>query len=150
MQNNDLPSHCFQQTELEHFLSLEGQTLEQVHYFTVPAARAEYLHALELLFAEGPTLLLAADAEEPAMRAITPEQLMATARDLKSRGLALHLLDANRSALWAPLVGETLRAILLSKNEDGLSANDALVFDFGAHRLLLSTAETMGLAVSAL
>lgn len=150
MQNNDLPSHCFRQPELELFLSLEGLTLEQVHYFTVPTAQAEYLHALELLFAEGPTLLLASDAEEPAIRAAEPGQLMATAHDMKARGLSLHLRDANRSALWAPLVGGTLRAVLLSKNEDGLSVNDALVFDFGTRRLLLSTAETMGLAVSAL
>ena len=142
-----VPPDCFAQEELEAFLALEHLLLENVFYYVVPAPTMSYLHAIEMVFAGYGPVVLAADAEEPAIRVLAQEALLEAAYGVQAQGLTMERHTAKASALWASALGTPLMGVLLSKNEDGLSLNDALVLQFKDERLLVSLHETAGLSV---
>ena len=142
-----VPPDCFAQEELEAFLALEHLLLENVFYYVVPAPTMSYLHAIEMVFAGYGPVVLAADAEEPAIRVLAQEALLEAAYGVRAQGLTMERLAAQTSALWASVPGTPLLSVLLSKNEDGLSLNDALVLQFKDARLLVSLHKTAGLSV---
>ncbi|MFZ4635637.1 MAG: hypothetical protein ACOYNO_15635 [Saprospiraceae bacterium] len=143
-----LPPDCFPQAALEAFLAVEQLVLESVYYYTVSAPGLSYLHALELRFAGSQTLLLASAEEEPAIQLIAEGHLLEAAYRLRAQGQVMERRSAHTSPLWVPVLGQPLSGVLLSKNADGLSLNDALVLDFGAARLLVHIGKTEGLSIS--
>ena len=145
--SSGVPPDCFAQEELEVFLALEHLVLENVFYYVVPAPTMSYLHAIEMVFAGYGPVVLAADAEEPAIRVIHQEALLEAAYGIQAQGLTIERHAAQTSALWTLVPGTPLLSVLLSKNEDGLSLNDALVLQFNDARLLVSLHRTAGLSV---
>ena len=142
------PPDCFRQQELETFQAFENQTLGTVHYYLWPAnPEPAFLYALELYFENGETLLLSSGESTEAIRLISAESLVETARKLQEiHGQALlQRMVANVQPLWQGAIGQELAAIQLSRHESGLYRNDALLLDFGAKQIFLQLSEKDGL-----
>jgi hypothetical protein len=145
------PPGCFRQDVVILFQSFGNQVLAEVNYFLwldvsdAPAERPyRFLYALELIFAEGGTLLLSSGEDSEAIQVITAEALVATA----SRLQALHgkptlqRLLRSGQGVWEPVQGKSLTAIQLAPTADGLYSSDALMLDFGATGIIVELPET--------
>lgn len=145
---SSFPPDCFRQEEVEWFQSFENQKLETVHYFLWRVHSGEsFLHALELAFENGETLLLSADEDSDAIRVVSENSLAETARKLqKIHGEAVvQKMLAHAQPLWQDVPGKVLQGIRLSSHENGLYQNDALLLDFGGKRILLQLSLKNGL-----
>lgn len=147
------PPDCFRLEELELFQTFENRVLADVNYYRwLQGAEAadHFLFYLELIFEQEPTLLLTSGEDSAAIRIGSAADLVKTARALQ----ALHgqsviqRLPAANSPLWQPVVGRALEAVRLSKNEQGLYDNDALLLDFGASRILVQLSPDAGLQLT--
>lgn len=150
-----VPPDCFALDELEQFKSVENQALVDVNYYlwfnqkdSGPVPQ-RFLYVLELIFEGTSTLLLSSGEDSLAIRLVAPEMLIRTAQQLQTlHGQpALQRMRAGTFALWQPLVGEELQAIRLSKSENGLYLNDALVLDFGSQQILVQLSPKEGLEI---
>ena len=142
------PADCFKQSELEMFQSFEIQVLHTVNYYRW-RSETEYafLFALELYFENGETLLLSSGESSDAIRIIPAQSLVDTARKLQEMHgkTVIQRLIANTQPLWQGAVGVILQGIQLSRHEGGLYRNDALLFDFGAHKIAVQLSQKDGL-----
>lgn len=155
-ESDPTPPGSFRLEELELFQRFENQILAGVNYYrwlqTTGAGETagDFLFYVELLFENGPALLLTGGEDSTAIRPGSAEALVKTARELQ----ALHgqsvieRLQASDSALWRPALGRRLEALRLSKNEAGLYANDALLLDFGEQRILVRLNPRGGLVLA--
>ena len=132
-QTDHTPPDCFRLEELDDLRSAEGRVLWGVNYYLIKR-QIPVLYYLELLFDDaGDALLLTCGDDSLAIRTARPEDLIRDAERLQ----ALHgervvmRLQAGESRFWAPFVGGLLRQVRLARNSDGLSLNDAVLFDFG-------------------
>ncbi len=142
------PSDCFRQSEVETFQAFEGQKLQTVNYYLWRAnQRSSFLHAIELYFVNGETLLLSSGESSDAIQIIGAEALVQTAQKLKEmHGEALiQRIVADIQPLWRDVIGASLQEILLTRNEAGLYSNEALLFDFGEKQIMLELSEKEGL-----
>jgi hypothetical protein len=138
MQHDNLtPPNCFSQAEITALTAFEGQILTGVNYYLwldLEAGNGAYrfLYALELLFASGETLLLSAGEDTEAIRVISAETLIQTAKKLHElHGQpTIQRLIRDGQGVWAAATGQTLRSIQLARSEEGLFLNDALMLSF--------------------
>lgn len=131
------PPEAFRLEELETFKTFENQSLNEVNYyfwFSPAAPDQRLLLYLELLFASGDALILTSGEDSEAIRVTDAVSLIQHARTLSEQANTpvVSRVSAGASALWQPAVDQPLQAIRLSKNDDGLYHNDALLLDFGA------------------
>lgn len=150
-----IPPNCFRLEELEVLQAAEGKVLEDVQYFLwlnrfegeQPPLR--FLYAVELVLENSPSLVVVADEEEPGLRVVDAESLIQTARDLQTLHgqISLQQVHAGAFPLWESVAGTFLEAVRLTREENGLYLNDALLLDFNQHRILVTLAEKEGLAV---
>ncbi len=149
IQNGDrTPDQCFRQEEVESFLGYEDQRLEAVYYYIWPDEKGGgILFSLELIFDSGERLLLSAGEDSEAIRIISSDTLMDTARKLQELHGApvIQRMMANHQPLWQHAAGEILLAVRLSRHESGLYSNDALMLDFGHRGIILQLSERGGL-----
>ena len=135
-QNDPTPPDCFRQTDVESFQSVENQILSGVQYFLwLDAENAlpyRFLLALELLFESGESLLLSSGEDSEAIRVITAEALLETATHLQElHGKPIiQRMQRSEQGFWPGLMGKVLEAVRLSRHENGLYRNDALLLDF--------------------
>jgi hypothetical protein len=143
------PPDCFRQAELEAFQLFENQILATVNYYLWRSnSKSAFLYALELYFDHGETLLLSSGESSDAIRILSAESLVETARKLKElHGEALiQRIVANVQPLWNDVIGSTLVGIRLSRQEEnGLYSNDAMLLDFGEKQIMLELSEKDGL-----
>ena len=59
--------------------------------------------------------------------------------------MLIQRISALAQPLWQGATGKILEAIRLSRNEQGLYQNDAVLFDFGSKQILLQLSELEGL-----
>ncbi len=150
------PPDCFPLEALNAFQSFEGDGLSDVWYYLwlnrVEDEQAPYrfLYLLELVFDTGRSLMLSSGDDSEAILLSNAEALEKTARQLQTLHgvVSIQKIQAGNFPLWAPLLGKTLEAIRLSRTEEGLYNNDALLFDFGVGAVLLHLAEKEGLALA--
>jgi hypothetical protein len=148
---------CFSLAELKAFQSLEGAVLTDVNYYLwLNQGGSEdmpyrFLYFLELLFEAHTPLLLSSGEDSAAVRISDAEALVKTAESLrKLHGqISIQRVSASALPLWEPLIGHSLEAVRLSKNEEGLYYNDALLLDFGQGQVLVALSGKEGLAVDA-
>jgi hypothetical protein len=151
------PPDCFTLEALETFQQYEGRTLEAVNYYLWlnPGADGEasyrFLFYIELLFDDNMVLLLTSGEDSTAIHIGNAADLVDVAQQLKNLHdkITIQRVSANALPIWAEAVGKPLEAIRLSKNEDGLYWNDALLLDFDAPQILVELAKTEGLGVRA-
>jgi len=144
------PADCFQQTEVETFQTFEGQKLETANYYLWRASsKSSFLYAIELFFDNGETLLLSSGEDSEAIRLITAEFMVKTAKNLQSihREAVIQRVVANVQPLWRDVVGTTLQEIRLARHESGLYHNDALLLGFETKQILLELSEKEGLVL---
>ena len=145
------PAGFFRQWEVETPEKFEHQTLELVNYYVWRKDnQVAFLFALELLFAHGETLLLSSGEDSEAISVIKPEALVKMAQKLQNlHGEALiQRISASIQPIWRDVVGTTMLGVRLSPEaSNGLYQNDALLFDFGEHQVLLALSEKEGLEV---
>lgn len=140
------PPDCFPLEALQAFQRVEACALLDVNYYlwlnNTDADKPPYrfLYCLELVFERQGALLLSSGEDTTAIRIISAETLIRTARDLQQLHNQVSIQRVNCAAfpLWQPAVGSPLQAVRLSRNEDGYYLNDALVLDFGSWRILVS------------
>jgi hypothetical protein len=146
------PPDCFRQEELEAFQTFESQVLQTLRYYLWRSggSAGALLYALELCFADGAALLLSGGEDSEAIAILDPESLVETARKLQAlHGQAvIERMSADAQPLWAGALGQALQGIRLSRHENGLYRNDALLLDFGEKRILLRLGEREGLELS--
>ena len=154
-EENQTPPDCFRLEELEQLQSFENQVLEQVnYYFWINQSEADappyrFLFYLELVFADLRSLLLTSGEESEAIRVSKAEELVKTAEALRAlhNKIVIQRVVAENFPLWENVQGKVLTATQLSKNEQGLCLNDALLLDFGAQKIMVRLSRKEGLEV---
>lgn len=145
---NLAPSGCFPLEALELLQEVEHAPLAHVYYHIRTTPNGAQLLALELNTKCNTTIVLGSDHDEPAVRVFKPQQwLEYVSQVYRDTSAPLHRHVANNLSLWQTLIHQNIREILLSRNEDGLALNDALVIDFGAEKRIVQISETAGLAL---
>ena len=147
------PSEYFRLEEIQALLSFEKQQLSEVVYYVwhdqaeAGAQPHRFLYAIELVFDSGPSLLLSSGDDSEAIRVIQAEDLVDTAKKLQQiHGKAvIQRIPAGRQPQWRSVTGKSLENIRLARNEAGLYLNDAVLLDFGEHRVLVKLNEREGL-----
>jgi len=150
------PPECFGLEELETFQSFESQLLADVNYYLWlnqaddGAIPYRFLYTLELVFDSNDSLLLSSGEDSEAIRVITAETLLETARQLQRLHgkISIQRISAGAQPLWQPAIGKILEGIRLSRNDAGLYLNDALLLDFGKRRILVQLSEKEGLEIA--
>ncbi len=156
-QEDRTPPDCFRLEELEQMQTFENQTLEQVNYYfwinqsEVDAPTYRFLYFLELVFADLRSLLLTSGEDSEAIRVSSAEALVKTADALRAlhNKIVIQRVAAENFPLWEGIQGKVLTAIQLSKNEQGLYMNDALLLIFDAQKILVRLSRQEGLEVGA-
>jgi len=154
-QADQTPPDCFRLEELEQLQTFENQILEQVNYYfwinqsELDAPPYRFLFFLELVFADLRSLLLTSGEDSTAMRVSTADELVKTAEALRALHdkIIIQRVAAENFPLWEGVQGKILSAIQLSKNEEGLYANDALLLNFDAQKILVRLSRKEGLEV---
>lgn len=143
--------------ELEIFQSFENQVLVDANYYlwlnqaeTQEETPLRFLYALELLFESNETLMLSSGEDTAAIRLIDAASLIDTAKQLQALHgkVLIQRVSAGAQPIWQGAMGKMLAGIHLSRNEQGLYYNDAMLFDFGSKRLLLKLSEREGLELA--
>jgi hypothetical protein len=152
---NHTPPDCFQLEELQVLQSFEGQLLDDVNYYLWlnqaddDSLPYRFLYALECLFDNQEALLVSVDEESTALRIVTAETLVKTfeaAQALHGK-ISLQRVNAGSFPIWEPAVGRKLEAIRLTRGDDGLYLNDALLLDFGEYAVLVRLSLQEGVEV---
>ncbi len=154
-QQDPTPSDCFRLEELEQLQSFENQALDEVnYYFWINQAEQEtapyrFLFFLELIFGDQRSLLLTSGEDSETIRVSDAEELVKTAEALRALHgkIVIQRVVATSFPLWTGVQGKTLAGIRVSKNEQGLYANDALLLDFTEQKILVRLSAREGLEV---
>lgn len=152
------PIDCFPLQALQAFQAVENLMLNDVNYYlwlNRPSEGGEpyrFLYAIEWLFDNEKSLLVAANDDSTAILVSDLETLIRQiqALPLPAGTVTLQAVNAGAFLLWQPHIGHPLDAIRLSRNEEGLYLNDALVLDFGRQAILVSLSMQEGLEVGVL
>jgi len=154
-QDDPTPPDCFRLEELEQLQSFENQILTDVtYYFWINQAEQEeapyrFLFFLELIFGDQRSLLLTSGEDTEAVRVSDAEELVKTAETLRTLHgkIVIQRVMATSFPLWEKVQGKLLAHVRLSKNEQGLYANDALLLDFTEQKILVRLSAREGLEV---
>lgn len=154
-QQDPTPPDCFRLEELEQLQSFENQVLGEVNYYfwmnqaELEATPYRFLFFLELLFDDGRSLLLTSGEDSEAIRVSDAQELVKTAEVLRTLHgkIVIQRVAAASFPLWLGIQGKTLAAVRLSKNEQELYANDALLLDFSEQKILVRLSPREGLEV---
>jgi len=155
--DNPTPPDCFLLEEIQAMQSFEQQALESVNYYIwhnqteAGVMPHRFLYAIELVFEARESLLFSSGDDSEAIRLITAESLVETARRLQAMHgkSVVQRIAVGVQPVWRDVVGKVLQHIRLARNEAGLYLNDALLLDFDEHRVLIRLAEREGLLAGA-
>lgn len=148
-----VPPDCFLLEEVQALQSFEKQLFANVNYYVWhnqdrPGVMPHrFLYAMEFVFGTGESLLLSSGEDSTAIRLITAEQLLDLAHKLQrlhKKNIIQRVL-ASAQPLWRDVIDKTLQNFRLSRNEEGLFHNDAVLLDFGERRVLVRLSEREGL-----
>jgi hypothetical protein len=143
--NEQTAPDCFTLDELRTFQRFEGQVLTDLNYYlwVNPGDTGEavyrFLYFLEMIFDSNESLLLTSGDDSTAIRIGEAAELVETAKKLQAlhKKIIIQRISAGALPLWKPAIGTTLRAIRLTKNEEGLYLNDALLLDFDVQAVVV-------------
>ncbi len=149
--HHQTPPDCFTLEAVEAFQSFEGRTLVSAKYYVWKSlsGSADLLYALELRFQEGESLIISSGEDSEALQIIDAATLVATAnRAQQLNGQPVFdAYDAMQQSIWKGCADRNLVAIRLSKNEEGLYLNDALMLDFDGQQLIVGLHERGGMRI---
>jgi hypothetical protein len=151
------PPQFFKLEELQTLQSFEGQILVDANYYLWLNQNGDeagipyrFLYTLELVFDSGEALLLSSGDDSESIQVIDATALLKTAETLRdlNGAISIQRITAGSLPLWLPAVDKVLEGIRLSRGEDDLFLNDALLLDFGEYRVLVALHEREGLVLN--
>jgi hypothetical protein len=140
-QAHNAPPDCFQLHELEAMQDFGGQLIEEIFYYTYKkntdsgTESPEYLFAVLLVSSES-GLLISSGKDAAALSILSPEALEAIIEHHQNYAV-LRRQSAMQQKTWASIPQKKLEQIQLSRHENGLYRNDALLLDFGHSEVLI-------------
>lgn len=144
----------FSDHQLQLLTSAEGKTLKKVViYFWVnrfnPNAQIDLIDNVELLFNDDTSLVITCDDESNGISVLNDFNFEEEKENLKLEfgdKIKIIPIDASTTKMWTDVIGETIEAIKLSK-EDEQFLNDALVISFGAEKRSIGISPSDGLII---
>ncbi|MEZ4927872.1 MAG: hypothetical protein R3A50_16435 [Saprospiraceae bacterium] len=142
-----IPSNQFRLEELQTFLGFEHNTLSGVNYYLWVRGAAEnsqhFLFALELQFETGGRLLLSSGEGSEAISVISDDALIEIAKRLEQMHghPVIQSMPRSNQGLWANITGTSLEEVQLSRGENNLFRNDALMLRFEEAHILVRLVE---------
>jgi len=144
----------FTDRQLQLLTSAEGKTLKKVMiYFWVnrfnPEAQVDLIDNVELVFTDDSTLVITCNEEGTGIDVIADFNFEEEKEQLKQEfgdKIKMIPIDASTTKMWTDVVGETIEAFELSK-EDSQFLNDALIISFGIEKRSVGISPNDGLII---
>ena len=144
----------FTDHQLKLLTSAESKTLKKVIvYFWVnrfnPDAHVDLIDNVELVFTDDSTLVITCDEAAAAINVIDDFNFEAEKVQLKQEfgdKIKMIPIDASTTKMWADLIGQTIEAFELSR-EDEQFLNDALIINFGSEKRSIGISPNDGLII---
>lgn len=144
----------FSDIQLKLLSSIEGKTLKKiVCYFWVnrlnPTESIELIDNLELFFNDNSSLVVTCNEDGNGLDIIDDFNFEAEKNQLKQEfgdKIKIIPIDASSTKMWADVIGETLEAVQLTREDDNY-LNDAIVLNFGIEKRTINLSPTDGLII---
>ena len=144
----------FTDHQLKLITSAEGKTLKKVIiYFWVnrfnPDAQIDLIDNVELVFTDDSSLVITCNDEGTGIDVIHDFNFEEEKSQLKQEfgdKIKIIPIDASTTKMWTDVVGETIEAFELSK-EDEQYLNDALIISFGIEKRSIGISPADGLII---
>ncbi len=144
----------FNDHQLKLLTSCEGKTLKKVViYFWVnrlnPEAQIDLIDNVELVFNDDTTLVITCNDDSTGINVINDFNFKDEKAALKEEfgdKIKIIPIDASTTKMWTDVIGETIEAFELSK-EDEQFLNDALIISFGTEKRSIGISRADGLII---
>ena len=144
----------FTDQQLRLLTSAEGKTLKKVMiYFWVnrfnPDAQIDLIDNVELVFNDETSLVFTCNEESTGIEVLNDFNYEEEKAALKAEfgdKIKMIPIDASTTKMWADVIGETIDAIELSR-EDEQFLNDALIISFGIEKRSIGISPSDGLII---
>ena len=143
----------FSLEDISTFRAAEGARLSDVTYFfwMTGIDSQRFLLYVELLFESEYALILTSGEDTEGIAIAEATDVIEKARILMQRNEgkpAVQQMNAANSGIWQPALGQPLKHILLTKNEENLYLNDAILLDFDHTGVIVALHDKGGLAIT--
>ncbi len=144
----------FNDHQLKLLTSAEGKTLKKVLiYFWVnrlnPDAQIDLIDNVELVFTDDSSLVVTCNDESTGINVLNDFKFEEEKAQLKQEfgdKIKIIPIDASTTKMWTDVIGETIEAFELSK-EDEQFLNDALIISFGTEKRSIGISPADGLII---
>jgi hypothetical protein len=144
----------FTDSQLKLLTSAEGKTLKKVMiYFWVnrfnPDAQIDLIDNVELVFNDETSLVITCNEESTGIEVLNDFNYEEEKAALKAEfgdKIKMIPIDASTTKMWTDVIGETIDAIELSR-EDEQFLNDALIISFGIEKRSIGISPSDGLII---
>lgn len=144
----------FTDHQLKLLTSAEGKTLKKVVvYFWVnrfnPDAHVDLIDNVELVFTDETSLVITSNEEGTGIDTLADFNFEEEKAQLKQEfgdKIKMIPIDASTTKMWTDVIGETIEAFELSK-EDSQFLNDALIISFGIEKRSIGISPNDGLII---
>jgi hypothetical protein len=144
----------FTDHQLKLLTTVEGKTLKKIIcYFWVnrfnPNESIELIDNVELLFNDDSSIVITCNEDGNGIDIINDFNFEEEKNQLKEEfgdKIKIIPIDASSTKMWADMIGETLEAIELSR-EDEDYLNDALILNFGIEKRTINLSPNDGLII---
>lgn len=144
----------FIDSQLKLLTSAEGKTLKKVMiYFWVnrfnPDAQIDLIDNVELVFNDETSLVITCNEESTGIEVLNDFNYEEEKAALKAEfgdKIKMIPIDASTTKMWTDVIGETIDAIELSR-EDEQFLNDALIISFGIEKRSIGISPSDGLII---
>lgn len=144
----------FTDLQLKLLTSAEGKTLKKVMiYFWVnrfnPDAQIDLIDNVELVFNDETSLVITCNEESTGIEVLNDFNYEEEKAALKAEfgdKIKMIPIDASTTKMWTDVIGETIEAIELSR-EDEQFLNDALILSFGSEKRSIGISPSDGLII---
>lgn len=144
----------FTDHQLKTLTSVEGKTLKKVIiYFWVnrlnPNAQIDLIDNVELVFNDDASIVITCNEESTGIEVLNDFNFEEEKEHLKQEfgdKIKIIPIDASTTKMWTDVIGETIEAFELSK-EDEQFLNDALIISFGAEKRSIGISPSDGLII---
>lgn len=144
----------FTDLQLKLLTTIEGKTLKKiVCYFWVnrlnPNESIELIDNIELFFNDDTSVVITCNEDGNGLEIIDDFDFDHEKAQLKQEfgdKIKIIPIDASSTKMWTDVIGETLEAVQLTREEDKY-LNDAIILDFGIEKRTINLSPTDGLII---
>jgi len=144
----------FTDTQLKLLTQLEGKTLSKIIcYFWVnklnPNESIELIDNVEFIFNDSTSYVITCNEESSGLDILNDfnfEQEKAQLKQEFGDKIKIIPIDASTTKMWTDVIGETIEAIELSKDDENY-LNDAIIVNFGTEKRTIGISPADGLII---